>query len=68
MNVRDKTSIGEQFVKWVQRYGMDEQGALALVLTCLRWYAKHAALSFSQAVDESWTLMVHDRVNRKEDS
>lgn len=66
MNRADKAAIGNDMVDEVTHAGQPPQDALAEALTCLRWYAKEAGLSFSLAVDESWIGMTHDRVNGKE--
>lgn len=61
--MRRKTKDGEIMTGLVHKPGQSEQDALAEALTCLRWAAKNNACSFSQALDHSWTLMIHDRVN-----
>lgn len=67
MNIARKTMYGRNMTEAIHRPRQSDQDALASALTCLRWHAKDAGLSFSQAVEQSWTEMVHDRVN-KEDS
>lgn len=59
-----RATLGRKIVAAVRRSGQSAQDALTLALLCLRWYAKREGLSFSQSIDQSWTQMIHDRVNR----
>lgn len=68
MRIADKVREGEATVEEVQRPRQSTQDAFAEALVCLRWYAKEAGVSFSQAVEESWTGMMHDRLNREDGS